>query len=212
MRQLTALVVSVGVLAAPAVAQYQPPNISGSWGATLDMGNGPLNIRIDLAQDGNRIAGHEQIILGDDRGVAIRISGGITGDRRTGARLPQVLSSSGGCPHHRPGEDSRFLAAASTMRGVAQGITFARIRQQQGPNISRNRPRQTTAGENLLGLLLLGAMIGDSGPSSSPSTSYSDQASEKAEWQFRYEQGCVGGNKGDCYEANKDRLFPDKEQ
>jgi hypothetical protein len=168
MRQLTALVVSVGVLAAPAVAQYQPPNISGSWGATLDMGNGPLNIRIDLAQDGNRIAGHEQIILGDDRGVAIRISGGITGDRRTGARLPQVLSSSGGCPHHRPGEDSRFLAAASTMRGV--------------------------------------------GPSSSPSTSYSDQASEKAEWQFRYEQGCVGGNKGDCYEANKDRLFPDKEQ
>jgi hypothetical protein len=80
-RTALSLIICFGMIAALAFAQYPPASLAGSWTASLRTYDGnAVTVRIDLTQNGNRIAGREQITR-PDFAVTLKLEGQLAENR-----------------------------------------------------------------------------------------------------------------------------------
>lgn len=113
MRHLAVFTVTVGVLAIPAFAQYPPPpppaTLAGSWTATINRPGSTITVRLDLAQNGNVIAGREQIINSPHFAVIARIGGQFTGNQTGHLEQTSIDRLDGIDDYCRQGADFRVM-------------------------------------------------------------------------------------------------------
>jgi len=171
------------------MAAGPPASFSGVWTATIrNLRAGPVNIRIDLAQNGNRIAGYEQI-ADTNRGIALRLDGELTGSR-TGYLVETTVEQTRGfrksCLQRAnvqisgPDRIDVHWQPSSVCGGIAQDIAFTRA----GPAaMTAQRNEGVSPSDALMMLLMMG--LSGSDPSSPSAREEEERYQKAADLQYQ---------------------------